>query len=93
MNTAQAGMLANLFPLALIFLIFYFILIRPQQKQQKDFKKMLESLKKNDQVVTAGGIHGTIINVKEKTLVIRIDDNTRVEVDKSAVGRLEKPGA
>jgi preprotein translocase subunit YajC len=93
MNTAQAGMLANLFPLALIFLIFYFILIRPQQKQQKEFKKMLESLKKNDQVVTVGGIHGTIINVKEKTLVIRIDDNTRVEVDKSAVGRLEKPGA
>ncbi|MDD2865813.1 MAG: preprotein translocase subunit YajC [Candidatus Omnitrophota bacterium] len=93
MNTAQAGMLANLFPLALIFLIFYFILIRPQQKQQKEFKKMLESLKKNDQVVTVGGIHGTIINVKEKTLIIRIDDNTRVEVDKSAVGRLEKPGA
>jgi preprotein translocase subunit YajC len=93
MNTAQAGMLANLFPLALIFLIFYFILIRPQQKQQKEFKKMLESLKKNDQIVTVGGIHGTIINVKDKTLVVRIDDNARVEIDKSAIGRLEKAGA
>ncbi|MFB3919323.1 preprotein translocase subunit YajC [Candidatus Velamenicoccus archaeovorus] len=93
MNTAQAGMLANLFPLALIFLIFYFILIRPQQKQQKDFKKMLEALKKNDQIVTVGGIHGTIINVKDKTLVVRIDDNTRIEIDKSAIGRLEKAGA
>ena len=93
MNTAQAGMLSYLFPLALIFLIFYFILIRPQQKQQKEFKKMLESLKKNDQIVTVGGIHGTIINVKDKTLVVRIDDNARVEIDKSAIGRLEKAGA
>ena len=93
MNTAQAGMLANLFPLAMIFLIFYFVLIRPQQKQQKDYKAMLSGLKKNDQIVTMGGVHGTIINVKEKTLIVRIDDNTRVEIDKTAVGRLEKSGA
>lgn len=90
MNTPQAGMLANLFPLALIFLIFYFILIRPQQKQQKEFKKMLESLKKNDQIVTVAGIHGTIVNVKEKTFVVRIDDNAKIEIDKSAVARIEK---
>lgn len=90
MNGPQAGMLANLFPLALIFLIFYFILIRPQQKQQKEFKKMLESLKKNDQIVTVAGIHGTIVNVKEKTFVVRIDDNAKIEIDKSAVTRVEK---
>lgn len=89
MGNPQA-MLANLFPLVLIFFIFYFIMIRPQQKQQQEYKKMLENLKKNDQIVTAGGIHGTIVNVKEKTLVIRVDDNTRLEIDKSAVGRLEK---
>jgi preprotein translocase subunit YajC len=85
-NTQMGG----LFPLAVIFLIFYFVLIRPQQKQQKEYKKMLEGLKKNDQVVTLGGVHATIVNVKEKTFVIRVDDNVRVEIDKSAVGRLLK---
>lgn len=90
MGGPQASLLANLFPLAVIFLIFYFILIRPQQKQQKDFKKMVEGLKKNDQVVTIGGVHGTIVNVKEKTFIVRVDENTRFEIDKSAVGRVEK---
>ena len=93
MNNPQVGLLANLFPLALIFLIFYFILIRPQQKQQQDFKKMVEALKKNDQVITIGGVHGTIVNVKEKTFIIRVDDNTRLEIDKSAVARVEKQGS
>lgn len=92
MNNPQTAMLANLLPLALIFLIFYFILIRPQQKQQKEFTRMVSGLKKNDQIVTMGGIHGTIVNVKDKTLVLRVDDNTRIEVDKTAVSRLEKQG-
>lgn len=89
MNPQGAG-LAQLFPLVLILLIFYFILIRPQQKQQKEYAKMLEGLKKNDQIVTSGGVHATIVNIKEKTFVIRIDDNVRVEIDKNAVGRLVK---
>ena len=76
-----------------IFAIFYFVLIRPQQKQQKEFKDMLASLKKNDQVVTVGGVHGTIVNLKEKTLVIRVDDNTRLEIDRTAVARKEKAAA
>ncbi len=92
MNSPQLGMLTNLFPLVLIFAIFYFILIRPQQKQQKEFKKMVDGLKKNDQIVTIGGVHGTIVNVKEKTFVVRVDENTRFEIDKSAVARLEKQG-
>ena len=92
MNSSQLGMMGNLFPLALIFLIFYFILIRPQQKEQKAFKQMLANLKKNDQIVTMGGIHGTIVNVKDKTFVVRIDDNARIEIDKSAVTRVEKQG-
>jgi len=92
MGNPQMGILANLFPLALILLIFYFIMIKPQQKQQREFKKMLEGLKKNDQVVTIGGVHGTIVNVKERTFVVRVDDNTRLEIDKSAVARLVKIG-
>jgi preprotein translocase subunit YajC len=92
MSNPQAGMLMNLFPLVIIFFIFYFILIKPQQKQQKQFKAMLEGLKKNDQIVTIGGVHGTIVNVKEKTFIVRVDDNARVEIDKSAVARVEKQG-
>lgn len=92
MGNPQMSMFANLLPLALILGIFYFILIKPQQKQQQEFKKMIERLQKNDQIVTMGGIHGTIVNVKEKTFVVRIDDNTRVEIDKSAVARIEKNG-
>jgi preprotein translocase subunit YajC len=93
MDGQQSQLLANMLPLFLIFGIFYFILIRPQQKQQKEFKQMLENLKKNDQVVTTGGIHGTIVNIKEKTLVIRVDENARLEIDKAAVGRIEKVGS
>ena len=90
MNPQQGQLFASFLPLAIIFGIFYFILIRPQQKQQKEFKQMLENIKKNDQVVTIGGVHGTIVNIKEKTFVVRVDENTRLEIDKSAVARLEK---
>ena len=92
MEGSQPQMLAQFLPLFLIFGIFYFILIRPQQKQQKEFKKMLENLKKNDQIVTMGGVHGTIVNIKEKTFILRVDENARLEIDKSAVTRLEKAG-
>ncbi len=79
--------------LLVIFVIFYFVLIRPQQKQQKEYKELLGNLKKNDQVVTMGGVHGTIVNLKDKTLVIRVDDDTRLEIDRTAVARKEKAAA
>ena len=66
------------------------MLIRPQQKKQKDFEKMLKGLKKNDEVVTSGGIHGTILNVKDDTLTLKIDDNVKIEVNKSAIGYVKK---
>ncbi len=86
-------LVSSLLPIATVILIFYVIMFRPQQKQQKEFKQMLENLKKNDAIVTIGGVHGTIVAVKDKTFVIRVDDSTRLEIDKSAVGRLEKAGA
>lgn len=79
-----------LVPYLLIFGIFYFLVIKPQKEQQKQFQKMLEALKKNDEIVTNGGIHGTIVNIKDKTLVIRIDDNVKIEIDRTAVARVEK---
>ncbi|MCK9572992.1 MAG: preprotein translocase subunit YajC [Candidatus Omnitrophica bacterium] len=85
----SAGM-ANILFLVVIFGIFYFMLIRPQQKQQKKHKEMINNLNKNDEVVTLGGIHGTIISVKEKTFVLRVDDNVKIEVDKSAISYIVK---
>ena len=85
--------LMNLFPLVLIFFVMYFLLIRPQQKQQKDLAKLQKALKKNDVVVTYGGIHGTVVNIKEETVTLRVDDNVRIEVDKSAIARFEKEGS
>jgi preprotein translocase subunit YajC len=66
------------------------MLIRPQQKQQKKHNQMVDNLKKNDEVVTLGGIHGTIINIKDKTFVLRVDDNAKIEVNKNAIAYVEK---
>ena len=90
---ASAG-LGGLIPIILIFAIFYFLLIRPQQKMQKkkeqEHRDMLENLKKNDEIVTTGGIHGTVVNIKDKTIVLRLDDNCRVEFQKSSISFLKK---
>lgn len=82
--------LVNLFPLILIFIIFYFLLIRPQKTKEKEHRKLLASLNKNDEVVTSGGIHGTIINVKDKTVVLRIDDNAKMEIEKNCIAYVKK---
>ncbi|MFH1413501.1 MAG: preprotein translocase subunit YajC [Candidatus Omnitrophota bacterium] len=80
-----ASPLVNLFPLILIFVVFYFLLIRPQKQREKEHKEMLTSLNKNDQVVTSSGIHGTVINVKDKTVILRIDDNVKIEIEKKSI--------
>ena len=66
------------------------MLIRPQQKKQKDYEKMLSTLNKNDEVVTTGGIHGTVINVKDTTLILKVDENVKIEIDKNAIAYLKK---
>ena len=85
----QAGPLGSFFPLIAIFLIFYFIVIRPERAKQKEHKQQLTKLGKNDQVVTTGGIHGTVVNVKPDTIILRVDDNVRIEVDKEAVTKIK----
>ena len=89
MNSA-AGPLMNLMPIILIFVVFYFLLIRPQKKSQDEHKKMVASLKKNDEVITAGGIHGTIVNVKDHTVTLKVDDNVKVEVQKSSISTMKR---
>jgi len=90
MQAAPNAGILNFIPLIFIFLIFYFLIIKPQKKKQKDHQEMVTNLKKNDEVITAGGLYGTIINIKEKTFVLRIDENTKVEVEKNSIGHLRK---
>jgi preprotein translocase subunit YajC len=80
-----SGGLLGLWPIVLIFVIFYFLLIRPQQKKQKDHQKMLESVKKGDRVVTSGGVYGVVVGVKDNVVVLKIAENVKVEFAKSAI--------
>ena len=82
--------LVSLLPIILIFVIFYFLLIRPQKKAQDEHKKMIASLKKNDEVITSGGIHGTIMNVKDHTVTLKVDDNVKVEVQKNSISTMRR---
>jgi preprotein translocase subunit YajC len=79
------GSLSQLFPLLIVFVIFYFLVFKPEKDKQNRHRKQIADLKKNDLVVTVGGIHGTVVNVKPATLVIRIDDSVKIEVDKDAI--------
>jgi len=86
----QQSPLISLMPIALIFVIFYFLLIRPQKKSQKEHANMLSNLKKNDDVITSGGIYGTIVNIQDGVITLRIDDNVKIRVQQSAILRLRK---
>ena len=77
-------------PLVFLFVIFYFLIIRPQQKKQKDHSLMLSKLDKNDEVVTSGGVHATVISVGEKTAMIRIAENVKIEIEKASISQVTK---
>ena len=79
------GMIASLLPLILIFVVFYFLLIRPQQKKAKEHKQMLDSIKKGDKVVTAGGIYGVVESVGNNTVVLKIAENVKVKFGKGFI--------
>ncbi len=86
---AQVNPILQLVPFIFIFVIFYFMLIMPQRKQQKEHRNLLANLKKNDEVVTASGIHGTIVNVKDTSVILRVDDNVKIEVEKISIAALK----
>lgn len=75
----------NIVFLVVIFVIFYFFMVRPQNKKRKELQNLRDNLKKGDNVVTIGGIHGKVVDVKETTVVINIDANTKIKVDKSSI--------
>ena len=72
-------------PLLLIIVVFYFFMIRPQMKRQKDLRKYRESLQKGDKVITTGGIYGKIDGMKDNYIIVEIDNNVKIKIDKSAI--------
>lgn len=86
-------MFSTLIFFALIFVIFYFMILRPQQKRAKERQKLLESLKKGDKVVTSGGLHGKIVNVDEKTILLDVGDNVKLKFERSAVNVVTREGS
>ena len=87
--SSTAGLLGTIIPFALIILVFYFFLIRPQNKKQKETEKMIAALKKGDKIVTIGGIHGVVSSTKEKTIIVKVDDNTKIEFSRTAIAGVE----
>ncbi|MFZ1322878.1 MAG: preprotein translocase subunit YajC [Ignavibacteria bacterium] len=79
------SILSSIVPFLLIIFIFYFLILRPQQKRQKERAKLLESIKKGDKIITAGGMHGLVEGLDDKTLLVKITDNVKVKMERSAV--------
>lgn len=87
----QANPLLSFLPLILMFVVFYFLLIRPQQKKQKEHTEMVKNLKKGDRVVTMGGIIGTVQTLQDDYLVLKVgDQETKIEVLRSAIQEVRK---
>lgn len=85
---STGSMMTTFVTFGLIIVIFYFLIIRPQKKRDKETKEMLAAIKKGDKVVSIGGIHGTVVAVKETTVVVKVDDNTRLEFSRSAISSI-----
>lgn len=83
-----AGGLQGLLPLLLILAVFYFLLVRPQQQRAKEHQKLVDGLKKNDRVVTNGGLHGRVIEVRDDEVVLEIAPNVQVRYDRAQIGAL-----
>jgi preprotein translocase subunit YajC len=87
-----ASLITSLIPFAAIIAIFYFLIIRPQNKKRKETERMLSTLRKGDKIITIGGIHVTVQNVKETTVIVKVDDNVRLEFLRSAVSNIVTQG-
>ncbi len=97
-EATSGSMVTTFVTFGLIIAVFYFLIIRPQKKKEKETKDMISAVKKGDKVVTIGGIRGTVTSVKEDTVVVKVDDNAKIEFSKGAISSViikkdEKPAA
>lgn len=88
---AGPGPLVNLLPIALMFVILYFLMIRPQQKRAREHETMVQNLKRGDDVITSGGIHGRIQALADKILTVEIAPNVRIKLDRDQVTTILRP--
>ncbi len=86
----QPPFFMSIAPLIFVFVIFYFLLIRPQQKKAKEHAKLVSAIKSGDKVITSSGIHGIVANVKDKTVLVKVADNVKLEFDRAAITSIEK---
>ena len=84
-STEGGNPLTQFLPFLLIIVVFYFFMIRPQMKRQKDLRKYREALQKGDKVITTGGIYGKIDGIKDNHIIVEIDTNVKIKIDKSAI--------
>ncbi len=91
-TAAGPSPIVSMMPIALMFVVLYFLLIRPQQKQRREHESMIENLKRNDEVVTSGGIYGRIQSIADKVVVVEIAPNVRVRLDRAQVATIVKGG-
>ena len=80
------SLLVTMLPLLLIFVVFYLFIIRPQKKREDKRKAMIEAVKKEDKIITAGGVHGIVKRVDETSVLVEVDSNTKLRIEKSAIG-------
>ena len=84
-SSSQSSVFMPIITFGLVFVIFYFFIIRPQNKKQKDTQKMISAVKKGDKVITIGGVHGEVTLTKETTVIVKVDDNCKMEFSRSAI--------
>jgi len=89
----EGGGFGMFVPLILMFVIFYFLLIRPQQKKTKEHREMINRLRKGDRIITSGGVHGRITGMSETTLTVEISDKVRIKVNRGSVSALAQATA
>ncbi|OEU68065.1 MAG: preprotein translocase subunit YajC [Desulfobacterales bacterium PC51MH44] len=88
-----AGGFTSFIPIILMFVIFYFLLIRPQQKKTKEHREMIGRIKKGDRIITSGGLHGRVTGVSDTTMTVEIADKVRVKISRSNVGQVVLPSS
>ncbi len=89
----QGNPITAFLPLVLIVLIFYFLIYRPQKKRQKDREALVKQVEKGDKVITSSGLHGTVAQVEDTTVLLQVSDNTKIRVEKSAIGTITPKNA
>ena len=91
-GSGSDGLFSTLIMFMLIIGIFYFMILRPQQKRQKERQKLLEALKKGDRVVTAAGMYGVIAGIDEKTVLVQVADNVKIKFERGSIASVVKEG-